>query len=174
MRELEVGLILLDSSFKPRASNREAVRVLSFPTDPERIQRLDAFLADKVRTSLISSAGTHDSAFVTVFRSGKRRYTCTAFRLGNGSNPSGPSVLLLLQRPGHRFVDLARVAKEYDLTPRERESVELLVQGLTTKDIALRMKVSPSTVSAFLRLVMVKMGTNSRAGIVGRTVRLPS
>ena len=52
--------------------------------------------------------------------------------------------------------------------------MELLVQGLATKDIAVRMKVSPSTVSAFLRLVMVKMGTNSRAGIVGRTVRPPS
>jgi DNA-binding CsgD family transcriptional regulator len=173
MRELDVGLILLDASFKPRASNREAVRVLAFPTEPERIQRVDAFLTDKVRASLLARSGRQDSTFVHEFRSGKRRYTCTAFRLGESPDASGAAVLLLLQRPVHRFVDLAQITSEYDLTPRERESVEFLVQGLTTKDIATRMKVSPSTVSAFLRLVMVKMGTNSRAGIVGRTVRPP-
>jgi DNA-binding CsgD family transcriptional regulator len=126
-----------------------------------------------VRTSLITRNGKHDSPFVHEFRSGKRQYTCTAFRLGESPDSSGATVLLLLQRPVHRFVDLAQISKEYDLTPRERESVEFLVQGLTTKDIAVRMKVSPSTVSAFLRLVMVKMGTNSRAGIVGRTIRPP-
>ena len=99
MRELEVGLILLDSSFKPRASNREAVRVLSFPTDPGSIPRLDAFLADKVRTSLVARNGAQESSFVPVFRSGKRRYNCTAFRLGEGAAASGAAVLLLLQRP---------------------------------------------------------------------------
>jgi DNA-binding CsgD family transcriptional regulator len=151
------------------------VRVLAFPVEPERIPQIEDFLADKVRGSLIvRNHDVHDAECVSAFRSGKRHYTCTAFRLGEDSDPAGASLLLLLQRPVHRFVDLAQISDEYDLTPRERESVELLVQGLTTKNIAERMKVSPSTVSAFLRLVMVKMGTNSRAGIVGRTVRPPS
>jgi DNA-binding CsgD family transcriptional regulator len=80
-------------------------------------------------------------------------------------------MILLLQRPVQRYIDLSSFWAEYPLTPRERESVELLVQGLTTKEIAERMKVSPSTVSAFLRLVMVKIGTSSRSGIVSKVVK---
>jgi DNA-binding CsgD family transcriptional regulator len=45
-----------------------------------------------------------------------------------------------------------------------------LLQGLTSKEIAARMSISPNTVKAFLRLVMVKMGVSTRSGIVGRVV----
>ena len=54
------------------------------------------------------------------------------------------------------------------LTPREQETIQLLMEGLTSKEIAERMKISPSTVKAFLRLVMVKMGVSTRSGIVGK------
>jgi len=129
------------------------------------------FLTDRLRTGLMASGSPNRARFVPEFQSGKRRYTCTAFSLDGSRSSSDASVVLLLQRPNRNFVDLSHVSAEYDLTPRERESVEFLMQGLTTKEIAQQMKVSPSTVSAFLRLVMVKMGTNSRSGIVGRIVR---
>jgi DNA-binding CsgD family transcriptional regulator len=45
-----------------------------------------------------------------------------------------------------------------------------LLQGLTSKEIAQRMGISPNTVKAFLRLVMVKMGVSTRSGIVGKIV----
>jgi DNA-binding CsgD family transcriptional regulator len=59
---------------------------------------------------------------------------------------------------------------QFDLTPREQEAVMLLVEGLTSKEIAQRMKISPNTVKAFLRLVMVKMDVSTRSGIVGKIV----
>jgi DNA-binding CsgD family transcriptional regulator len=171
MRESDVGLVILNSSFEPLAANREAVRILAFPTDPEGIRRVDAFLSDKLRTGLIVRNGG-ETSFVSGLRSGKRQYTCSAFRLEGRSKSCGDDIVLLMRRPAQRFIDLSGFWAEYDLTPRERESVELLVQGLTTKDIAERMHVSASTVSAFLRLVMVKVGANSRSGIVGKVVKL--
>jgi DNA-binding CsgD family transcriptional regulator len=40
--------------------------------------------------------------------------------------------------------------------------------GLTSKEVATRMNISPNTVTAFLRLIMVKMGVTTRSGIVGK------
>ena len=172
MQHSDTGFILLDSSFKPLAANHEALRILAYPTDPVRIQQVDTFLGDKLRTGLRVGGGSA-ATFVPEFRSGKRRYTCSALRLEGHSHANEGALLLLLERPVQHFIELSRLSEEYDLTPREREAVEFLVQGLTTKEIAKRMNVSPSTVSTFLRLVMVKMGTNSRNGIVGKIVRPP-
>jgi DNA-binding CsgD family transcriptional regulator len=46
--------------------------------------------------------------------------------------------------------------------------VEFLLEGFTSKEIAERMKISPNTVKAFIRLVMVKMGVSTRSGIIGK------
>jgi DNA-binding CsgD family transcriptional regulator len=172
MQHSDTGFILLDSSFKPLAANNQALRILAYPTDPVRIQRVDTFLGDKLRTGLMVGRG-NAATFLQEFRSGRRRYACSALRLEGHSHANEGALLLLLERPVQHFIELSRLAAEYDLTPREREAVEFLVQGLTTKEIAKRMNVSPSTVSTFLRLVMVKMGTNSRNGIVGKIVRPP-
>ena len=42
------------------------------------------------------------------------------------------------------------------------------MDGLRSKEIALRMQISPNTVKTFLRLVMLKMGVSTRSGIVRR------
>jgi DNA-binding NarL/FixJ family response regulator len=57
---------------------------------------------------------------------------------------------------------------EYRLTPREQETVTLLANGFTNKEISARMGVSVNTVKAFIRSVMLKVGVRTRAGIVGR------
>jgi DNA-binding CsgD family transcriptional regulator len=84
-----------------------------------------------------------------------------------------PAIVLLLEREAQPFFDMPHAAAEFDLTPREQETVEHLLRGLTTKEIADRMKISPSTVNAFLRLVMVKIGVNSRSAVVHRILRHP-
>jgi DNA-binding CsgD family transcriptional regulator len=44
------------------------------------------------------------------------------------------------------------------------------MQGLTNKEIGQRMNISPNTVKAFLKLIMMKMGVSTRSGIIGKTV----
>jgi two-component system nitrate/nitrite response regulator NarL len=63
---------------------------------------------------------------------------------------------------------LTEISEQFGLTQRERETVEFLLQGLTSKEIAIRMKISANTVKAFIRLVMVRMNVSTRSGIVGK------
>jgi DNA-binding CsgD family transcriptional regulator len=164
------GFLLLDPSLNPVASNAEAAQILSFPNLPERIKGLNVFLADKIRSSLVNHQSKESLSFVKQFRSGKRRYVCRAFRLQSHDNCIRLAAVVLLERYSSGTTALSEISKQFDLTEREQETVQLLVQGLTSKEIATRMGISPNTVKAFLRLVMVKMGVSTRSGILGRIV----
>jgi len=173
MPNSRAGFVLLDSYLNPIAANTEALRILAFPTDPAHIQSVDHFLQEKVRSSLtLPHRSPSASSVVTEYRSGNRRYCCTALLLERQRKPGAhPAVVLLLERNLGSFVDIDHACDQFDLTPRERETVEYLMQGLTTKEIAERMKVSPSTVNAFVRLVTIKVGASGRSGVVGKIVR---
>jgi DNA-binding CsgD family transcriptional regulator len=163
------GFLLLDATFTPIAFNLEAIQILTYPTKRERMKQIPLFLADKVRASLVVRQNGDTSEFAKVYKSGNRRYICRAFRLecdDHGKNRLFTAVIL--ERSLSGTTALTENSKEYDLTQREREAVALLLQGLTSKEIATRMSISPNTVKAFLRLVMVKMDVSTRSGIVGR------
>jgi DNA-binding NarL/FixJ family response regulator len=49
-----------------------------------------------------------------------------------------------------------------ELTPRELETVQLLAQGLSNKEIAARMSVTPRTINYHLDNIYSKLGVNSR------------
>jgi DNA-binding CsgD family transcriptional regulator len=63
---------------------------------------------------------------------------------------------------------LSKVTGNYRLTEREAEVLEGISLGLTSKMLADRMNISPNTVNAFLRMIMIKLGVTTRAGIVGK------
>lgn len=172
------GFLLIDSSQKPLYANDEAVRILTFPADPQQTKPLETFLTEKVRGMFFRGRELPQPDSFTEFMSGKRRYLCRAIYLSpHPGDPFQPNAALLLERKTPRRVDVSRVAELYDLTPREQETVEWLMHGLTSKEIANRMQISRHTVSTFLRLVMGKMGVSTRAAIVGtileHATRLP-
>jgi NarL family two-component system response regulator LiaR len=53
-----------------------------------------------------------------------------------------------------------------DLTPREREVLALMVQGLSNTAIAARLVVSPSTAKAHVSSILSKLGVTSRTEAV--------
>ena len=53
-----------------------------------------------------------------------------------------------------------------DLTPREREVLEMLADGRTAKEIAADLVISPRTVGTHIQNVLGKLGLNSRAQAV--------
>jgi DNA-binding CsgD family transcriptional regulator len=167
----EPGFILLDEHFHPLAFNPAAVEILAFPTKPDRIEHANVFLKDKVRSSLLNRQGKQALECVREYRSGGRRYICRAFRLDcNLSSKSGFAMAILLERHTSGADALNELTHQFDLTGRESEMVSLLMEGLTSKEIANRMQISPNTVKAFLRLVMLKMDVSTRSGIVGKIV----
>ena len=144
------GLLLMDSAFKPICSNDEAIRILAYPDNPREINSLDSFLAEKLRSAFLNHQSSPQSPLLTEFMSGKRHYLCQAFSLNSRrENSFHPTVALLFERGLRGSIDVSQIAEQFHLTQREREAVECLMQGLTGKEIANRMKISPNTVKAF-------------------------
>jgi DNA-binding NarL/FixJ family response regulator len=56
------------------------------------------------------------------------------------------------------------------LTPREREVMELLVQGLANKEIARELVISTNTVKRYLKSIFEKLGVDSRAAAVAQAM----
>ena len=59
------------------------------------------------------------------------------------------------------------------LLKKDHQTVEKLFarfEKKPSKEIADRMTVSPNTVKAFLRLVMIKMGVSSRSAIMAKII----
>ncbi len=167
-----VGLLLMDSSLNPISCNDEMIRILSFPDAPGHIRRLDVFLTDTIRARLLNTQSPKHSPFVTEFVSGKRCYRCCVFHLNRHLRGSShPTLELLLERSPSGLLFLRRIAQQFNFSPREQQAVELLLQGLSNKEIANRMSISPNTVNTFFRLIMIKMGVSSRSGILARMIR---
>jgi DNA-binding CsgD family transcriptional regulator len=164
------GFLLLDSGLNLIAANDPALQILCFPSGADRIKQPKVFLVDRVRTTLLDHQNHDGTSFVKEFKSGKRRYLCKSFQVNlNGQQPAQPAFAVLLERDAVTGASaFNELAEQFDLTQRERETVEYLLQGLTSKEIATRMGISPNTVKAFLRLVMVKMKVSTRSGIAGK------
>lgn len=58
-----------------------------------------------------------------------------------------------------------------NLTPRERECLQLLAEGRSTKEIASRLGLSPKTVETHRRQIMEKTGIFSLAGLIKYAIR---
>jgi NarL family two-component system response regulator LiaR len=61
--------------------------------------------------------------------------------------------------------------QDYDLTPREREVLALLVEGLSNPEIADRLTVSRSTAKAHVSNILSKLGVSNRAEAVAMAVQ---
>jgi DNA-binding CsgD family transcriptional regulator len=165
------GFLLTDSLLNPISFNAEAVQILSYPDKLADLKRLHVWLTEKIRSTLRSRQPSGESTFVAEFRSGRRRYFCRTFFVDSGAKElSQASIALLLERGPSGLVPLSQVSQQFNLTQREREVLEYLLQGMSSKVIANRMNLSPNTVKAFLRLIMIKTGVSSRAAIVGKMI----
>jgi DNA-binding CsgD family transcriptional regulator len=162
------GFLLLDSSLSPVSFNGEAVQILSYPENVENLTSSE-LLTEKIRSRLTTQRSPGESVFVKEFQSGRRHYFCRALLIDSHSKePCQPSIAVLLERGPSGIVPLSQVCQQFNLTQREQEVLECLLQGMRSKEIANRMNISPNTVRAFLRLIMIKTGVSSRSAIVGK------
>ena len=177
-RPASSALVLLDPSFRLVSYNAEAIRILTYPRDAREIHPLTRQIEDQLRLLLRPLRSSPPVALTPAFQSGRRQYGVRIFTLNkhrNGSsssNGSYPAHAVLFERRDRQAAVLSTVASQFHLTPREQETLLFLTEGMTGKEIANRMGISPHTVKAFFRLIMSKMQVSTRSGIVGKIVRI--
>jgi DNA-binding CsgD family transcriptional regulator len=164
------GLVVVSNSFNVLAISDDALQILNFPAQARRGQRLDVRVQQKLRLWINNGSSENGSGSVHNFVSGRRLYLCRCLPINPTANQgtSSPAHVLLFERRPDPSLTTAEIYDRFGFTPRQQEAIELLLQGLTSKEIAAQMKISPFTVKSFLHLVMVKLGVSTRSGIVGK------
>ena len=167
------GFILADTEWNPLYANAEARKIVAYPENGHSFRSAWNPLRKRMFPLRCKQDSSSPLSARAEFISGRRKYVCLAIPLtkSHGSQPAGASVAVVLERGGAASRVLAEMSERFRLTGRELEAVELLIQGLTNKEIAERMNISPNTVRAFMRMVMGKLGVSTRSGIVGIVFR---
>jgi DNA-binding CsgD family transcriptional regulator len=161
------AFLLTDLNWKPIYTNDAAGLILNYP-DEAPFDTHPAVVQERIRSIFRAgsfTSGTQPASFL----SGRRHYLCRPCLLE--SQDRSPIVALLLERCPQASVELCEVSRRFHLSPRESETVQYLSRGLTTKEVAQRMSVSPNTIKQFVRLIMSKMSVTTRSGIIGKLLR---
>jgi DNA-binding CsgD family transcriptional regulator len=69
------------------------------------------------------------------------------------------------------LANLTKITSPVSLSPREREMLAFIVEGLTAKEIADRLGVSVHTIDTHTRHLFKKINVRSRAAAVARAIR---
>lgn len=171
LREPEEGVIIMDSQFRIIGLDRDARAILRSTIGYEYsgdMVRLPAHLE-----SIVSRFAQSEESFVhSNVDIGSTEFGCRVFRVQplNGMMP-GATYALHLRRVPSMNHSLERVVEMYRLTERESEILKGISLGLTSKALAKRMNISPNTVNSFLRMIMIKLGVTTRAGMVGLALK---
>jgi DNA-binding CsgD family transcriptional regulator len=167
-----LGFVVADASLRPLSANHEAIAILLYPGALEAPHSFTEAFEKKIRRSLLRarslSSGQNATNPVIQFKSGRREYLCRAFLLDHESNrgiSNAAAVLIVMERRVSGCLAVCQITQRFHLTHREEEVLRLLLQGLSSKEMAGRMRISLNTVKAFIRLVMIKMGASSRSEI---------
>ncbi len=162
------GLILLGPGNSLIACNSEALRILAYPSPTLNLRRVPSMIIEKTQASHDELGNSNPGHHLREIVSGRRRYICSDYLL----EMQGPQALrtraFLLDRVGNADVTMEELCHRFNLTRRERQAVGYLVKGMTSKEIAQEMGISPNTVKSFVRLVMTKAGVSTRAGLIGK------
>jgi DNA-binding CsgD family transcriptional regulator len=165
------GFLLLDSAMKPLYINEEAVRILAYPKTKIDPKSADVVMGGVLQTMSPSVSIALMKSSVTHITSGRRHYTCRFILVSvSGHDRQHPTAAVLIERDP-MATEVRRMAQKFKLTQREQQAVQLLALGLTSKEIASQMGISPHTVKAFLRLIMIKTGATTRSGVIGKLLR---
>jgi len=164
------GIVFIDLSRKPIAFDRGAVAILNDSKALQSNRLTSSCLPPEVLEAVSSLRAADGSAVKAHFQRGRTKYTCRAHLIEPLDEGTQPFIALVFQKDPGGDNAIHAVAPEYDLTPQEQEVLRGITQGLTNKELAVRMDISPNTVKTFLRQIMLKMGVSTRAGVVGKVL----
>jgi DNA-binding NarL/FixJ family response regulator len=135
--------------------SRARVLALSMNVDRRYVEAM--FAAGAWGYLLKSSAADELIRALRVIASGKKYVSsAVAGTVIDGMGPGGKGV---------------RLIPAQELTPREREVLQLLAEGLASKEIAARLEVAVSTIESHRKQIMDKLGLRSVAELTKYAIR---
>jgi DNA-binding CsgD family transcriptional regulator len=163
------GLLLVSDDFSVIATTPAAEGWLAEMGDwPRRDEVPQAVRAVAARLWELEQTGTPGAALtprVRVRTRAGRWLVLHAARL-SGVGTGGTTAVMLEQAPPLEVAPL--VLQAYALTEREARVAQLVLQGLSTNEIAARLFISALTVQDHLKAIFTKTGVNSRRALVAQ------
>jgi DNA-binding CsgD family transcriptional regulator len=165
----EEGVILTNLSLKPVAFDAGATAIVTDHNHRLGNRNGALCLPEQMISVLNHIKPRNGSSARATVRLGEQQYVCRVrIMTPQTCNGMQPMLLLHLHRDRAAVDAVYQIAGEYDLTDRETQALLGLARGLTSKEVAEEMHISPHTVKAYVRLIMIKLGVTRRAGIVGK------
>jgi DNA-binding CsgD family transcriptional regulator len=165
------GLVLLDSHGEPEAINGPArgwLAELAMPASTSGASGLPGSIYAVAAAARRAAGADEDApegpARLRVQTNTGRWLVLHGSVLGSGPH-STTSVIIEAARPAE-IAPL--IVQAYELTEREREITQLVLQGRSTADMASQLWLSPYTVQDHLKAIFDKVGVRSRKALVAR------
>jgi DNA-binding CsgD family transcriptional regulator len=156
------GLILLDGSDRVDALSPAAQRWLDdlvVVTDEDKLGLVQAVASHARR----AGRGESDDAARARVRTRSGRWLVLH---GSLVDERADGRVAVIVEPARAPQIAPLIALAYGLTPRERDVARLVIQGLSTNDIAKELFVSPHTVQDHMKSIFAKIGVRSRRELV--------
>jgi len=165
--------IALETFISDNASHRNNQPLGTFKL-PSEISRIHAELTSRLYRFAWNSCP--DAVYLKKIISIRHdQYIIRAFIISDSQKRSSAHFLVLFDKlfVRSRF-DLERARLYYKLSLKEFEVVQLLIGGRTNKEIANKLKIAESTVKEYMRKIMRKATSTTRAGVVAKILSLSS
>src|SRR5665213_3879641 len=162
------GLLIVDENFDLVALDSGAETIFGRANGNKGMSGRDVHLPREIVDFLNARSEPEVDVTYRPLKIGNHEYVCRILFIRSRSASVQPMLALYFKRELAVIDAVLQATAEYHLTEREQETLIGVTMGLTSKEVAERMDISPNTVKAFLRLIMIKMGVPTRAGIVGR------
>lgn len=153
---LPVAAIVVDEASNYLTGNAAANRLFGGPALPR------TFL-----TAAARAVGAEEPPVVAVPGGRTLRIVVGSEPRENGASDRATSrVLFLIPADGSFELDTQHLQDRFGLTPAQGRVIGFAAQGLTNKEIAVRLTISPETVHKHLMSAFQRTGVSTRAGIV--------
>jgi DNA-binding NarL/FixJ family response regulator len=161
-RRLDPDVVLMDVRM-PDLDGIEATRALTHSGARARVLILTTFEQDDYIFGALRAGA---SGFL-LKRTRPEELIAAVHTIATGDSLLSPSVTRrvidrMARQPGPQLDD----AKVHDLTPRERDVLELLARGLSNREIAEDLIVEESTIRTHVKRVLMKLGLRDRVQAV--------
>lgn len=170
---LTSGVVILDESGEILYLNQEARSILSTFSANDDPSDKDSPINKAIVKAIKENLGplNEPSSSVIHCSDSDSTYSLRALPLDKPHKKGKSCVMVLIEGVTiHRKFDMDVVQKQFGLTKREAEVTFCLTKGLTNKEIANILSLSPETVHDYVKQVMIKFKTTTRSGIVGKVL----